>query len=160
MMRIGHGYDIHRLGAERPLLLAGVHIPHARGLVGHSDGDVVLHALCDAILGALALQDIGYHFPDTDPRFRGAASRHLLDHVVEMMRQRGWAVGNIDVTVHAEEPRLAPHRDAMRAELARLVGIEIERISVKAKTNEGLDAVGTRQAIAATAVVLLQHAAA
>lgn len=157
-MRIGHGYDIHRLSEGRPLLLAGVELPYARGLVGHSDGDVVLHALCDAILGALGLQDIGFHFPDTDPQYRGAASRRLVARVVDLMREHGWAISNLDVTVHAEEPRIGPHRDAMRAELAGLLGTELGRISVKAKTNEGLDAVGTKQAIAATAVVLLHRA--
>ena len=154
-MRIGHGYDIHRLDEGRPLRLAGVDIPHTRGLVGHSDGDVVLHALCDAILGALGLQDIGFHFPNSNPEYQGAASRRLVALAVDLMRESGWTLSNLDVTIHAEEPVLAPHRDAMRAEVARLVGVELARVSIKAKTNEGLDAIGTGQAIAATVVVLL-----
>lgn len=153
--RIGHGYDIHRLADGRPLWLAGIRLPGNRGLVGHSDGDAVLHAVCDAILGALAAGDIGELFPDSDARYAGIASARLLEHVLERMRQRGYRVGNADVTVHAEQPRLAPHRDTMRARLAELLGVAEESVGIKATTNEGLDAIGRGEAIAATAVVLL-----
>jgi 2-C-methyl-D-erythritol 2,4-cyclodiphosphate synthase len=155
-MRVGHGYDVHRLVDGRPLYLAGVEIPHSRGLLGHSDGDVVLHALCDAILGALGAGDIGEHFPDADPRYRGIASSELLQQVVIRMRQQGWRVENIDVTICAEEPKLAPHRPLMRARVADLAGVAPDRVSIKAKTNEGLDAVGRGEAIAATAVVAIE----
>lgn len=156
MIRIGHGYDLHKLVAGRALYLGGVAIPHERGLLGHSDGDVVLHALCDALLGAMGLGDIGQHFPDTDERFRGTPSSVLLQRVAALMRQEGWDVLNLDVTVVAETPRLAPHRHAMRARIAELLSVPIETISVKAKTNEGVDAVGRGEAIAATAVVCIQ----
>lgn len=157
-MRIGHGYDVHRLEVGRRLRLGGVDIPFERGLVGHSDGDVVLHAVCDAILGALGLQDIGFHFPDSDPEYHGADSRRLAAHVVGLMRECGWAISNVDVTVHAEVPRLGPYRDAMRGALAAVLNTDPARVNVKAKTNEGLDAIGQGQAIAASAVVLLHRA--
>ena len=154
-VRIGHGYDVHRLVAGRPLFLAGVEIPHDRGLLGHSDGDVVLHAICDAVLGAMGAGDVGQHFPDSDERYLGIDSSELLRRVATLMRDEGWCVSNIDVTIRAEEPRLAPHRHAMRNRVAELLGISITCVSMKAKTNEGLDAVGRGEAIAATAVVLL-----
>jgi 2-C-methyl-D-erythritol 2,4-cyclodiphosphate synthase len=155
-LRIGHGYDVHRLVEGRPLILGGVRIAHRAGLLGHSDGDVVLHALCDAILGALGAGDIGQHFPDSDPRYRGAASADLVQQVLVCMRQEGWRVSNLDVTIHAEQPRLAPHREAIRARVAELLGVPVGCVSIKAKTNEGLDAIGRGEAIAATAVVLLE----
>jgi 2-C-methyl-D-erythritol 2,4-cyclodiphosphate synthase len=155
-MRIGHGYDVHRLVEGRRLVLGGIEISHARGLLGHSDGDVVLHAVSDAILGALGAGDIGQHFPDSDERFRGIASAELLKQVVALMGGRGWRIGNLDVTIHAEEPRLLPHREAMRGRIATLLDAPAERVNVKAKTNEGLDAVGRGEAIAASAVVLLE----
>lgn len=153
--RVGHGYDVHRLVAGRPLRLAGVEIPFERGLLGHSDGDAVLHALCDAVLGALGTGDIGTHFPDDDPRFAGADSALFVAEVVRLARQRGYDVANVDVTISAERPRLAPHNAAMRARLAALLGVEVERVNLKAKTNEGLDAIGRGEAIAATVVALL-----
>lgn len=156
-MRIGHGHDLHRLVEGRPLLLGGVQIAHSRGLLGHSDGDVVLHAICDAILGAMAVGDIGQHFPDTDERYQGMASSELLRHVAILMRQEGWRLGNLDVTVCAEQPRLAPHRTAIRRRIAELLGAPVTCVSVKAKTNEGVDAVGRGEAIAATAVVVLEE---
>lgn len=156
MIRVGHGYDLHRFVAGRELYLGGIAIPHERGLLGHSDGDVVLHALCDALLGAMGLGDIGQHFPDTDDNLRGAPSSVLLQRVATLMRQEGWEVVNLDVTVVAEAPRLAPHRHAMRSRIAELLSVPIERVSVKAKTNEGTDAIGRGEAIAATAVVCIR----
>ena len=157
-LRIGHGYDIHRLVEGRLLFLGGVQIPSPRGLLGHSDGDVVLHAVCDAILGAMGVGDIGQHFPDTDERYQGIASSELLRQVVELMRDEGWRIGNLDVTVCAEQPRLASHRQAMRNRIAELLDAPVTSVSVKAKTNEGLDAVGRGEGIAATALVLLEAA--
>jgi len=157
-MRIGHGYDLHRLVAGRNLMLGGVLIPHTHGLLGHSDGDVVLHAVCDAIFGAMGSGDIGQHFPDTDERFHGIASSELLRHVAALMQQEGWRLANVDVTVHAEQPRLAPHRHTMRSRIAELLGVAVAQVSIKAKTNEGVDAIGRGEAIAATAVVLLKDA--
>jgi 2-C-methyl-D-erythritol 2,4-cyclodiphosphate synthase len=154
--RIGHGYDLHRLVDGRPLMLGGIRIPSPRGLLGHSDGDVVLHAICDAILGALGAGDIGEHFPDSDPRYGGIDSAELLRQVARLMHQRAARAGNVDVTIVAEQPRLAPHREAMRARIAALLEVAVDCVSVKAKTNEGLDAVGRGEAIAATAVVLLE----
>lgn len=156
-LRIGHGYDLHRLVEGRPLFLGGVQISHRSGLLGHSDGDVVLHAICDAVLGALGIGDIGQHFPDSDERYRGIDSSALLRHVVALMGDEGWRVGNVDVTICAEEPQLAPHRHAMRSRVADLLGAPITSVSIKAKTNEGVDAVGRGAAIAATAVVLLEE---
>jgi 2-C-methyl-D-erythritol 2,4-cyclodiphosphate synthase len=158
-MRIGHGYDVHRLVEGRPLLLAGVQIQHGRGLLGHSDGDVALHAICDAVLGAMGAGDIGQHFPDSDERYLGIDSSQLLRRVATLMRDEGWSVSNVDVTICAEEPRLASHRHAMRSRVADLLGTAIDNVSIKAKTNDGLDAIGRGEAIAATAVVLLQEEA-
>jgi len=158
-MRIGHGYDVHQLVEDRSLFLAGVQIQHDRGLLGHSDGDVVLHAICDAVLGAMGAGDVGQHFPTDDERYLGIDSSELLRRVVTLMRDEGWCVGNVDVTICAEEPRLASHRHAMRSRVADLLGTPIDNVSIKAKTNEGLDAIGRGEAIAATAVVLLQEEA-
>jgi 2-C-methyl-D-erythritol 2,4-cyclodiphosphate synthase len=157
-MRIGHGYDLHHLVEGRPLVLAGVQIEHSRGLLGHSDGDVVLHAICDAVLGAMGIGDIGQHFPDTDERYRGIESGELVRRVTALMHDEGWRLGNVDVTICAEEPRLAPHRHAMRSRVAALLGAPITSVSIKAKTNEGLDAIGRGEAIGATVVVLLEEA--
>jgi 2-C-methyl-D-erythritol 2,4-cyclodiphosphate synthase len=156
-IRIGHGYDLHRLVRERRLVLGGLEIPHSHGLLGHSDADVVLHAVSDAILGALGAGDIGQHFPDSDERYRGIASSELLKQVITLMAGQGWCVGNLDVTIHAEQPRLGPHREAIRQRIATLLEVPAERVNVKAKTNEGLDAIGRGEAIAATAVVLLEQ---
>ncbi len=155
MLRIGSGYDIHRFGAERPLVLGGVRFEGEPGLVGHSDADVVLHAIIDAILGAAALGDIGAHFPPDDPRWRDADSAVLLRQAMDAVRRAGFRVGNVDVTVVAERPRIRPHVDAMRARIAAVLAVEPGRVSVKGKTNEGLDAVGRGEAVAAWAVALL-----
>lgn len=153
--RIGFGYDTHRLAEGRPMVLGGVIVPHPRGPVGHSDADAVCHAVTDALLGAAAAGDIGRHFPDTDPRWRDASSVELLGRVVALVRGRGLAVGNVDVVVIAERPKLAPHVPAMRARLAAVLGVDVERVSVKAKTAEGLGAVGRGEAVEVHAVALL-----
>ena len=154
-MRIGYGYDSHRFEAGRPLMLGGVNIPGAEGLKGHSDADVVIHAVIDALLGAAALGDIGSHFPDTDPKWRGADSALLLEQVVDEVGAAGYAVGNVDATVICERPRLAPHVPAIRARIAALLGCPIEAVSVKGKTNEGMDAIGQGAGIAVHCVVML-----
>ncbi len=153
--RVGHGYDLHRLVAGRPLTLAGVRIAEAPGPLGHSDGDVVCHALVDALLGAAAAGDIGEHFPDTDARWAGAAGLELLARAAAVVRARGLAVANVDVVVVLERPAIRPHAGAMRAAIARVLEVDAARVSVKGKTNEGVDAVGRGEAIAAHAVVLL-----
>lgn len=153
--RVGTGYDTHRLAEGRPLVLGGVTIPHPTGLVGHSDADAVCHAVTDALLGAAAAGDIGQHFPDTDPRWRGASSVDLLARVVALVRGRGFALGNVDVVVIAERPKLAPYIPAMRARLAAVLGLDVGRIGVKAKTAEGLDAAGRGEAVTVHAVALL-----
>ena len=154
-MRIGNGFDVHALVAGRSLVLGGVAIPHERGLAGHSDADVLLHAVCDAILGALALGDIGLHFPDTDARWKDADSRALLRHVAALAAAQGWRIGNLDVTVIAEAPKLAPHVPAMRANLAADLACGIGDVSVKATTTERLGFAGRGEGIAALATVLL-----
>ncbi len=156
-MRIGHGYDLHKLVSGRRLYLGGVAIEYDRGLLGHSDGDVVLHAVCDAILGALGSGDIGQHFPESDERFLGTPSSALVREVARLVDQEGWEVINVDITIVAEAPRLAPYRHAMRARIADLLGMPVEAVSVKAKSNEGMDAIGRGEAISATAVALLQE---
>jgi len=155
-MRVGNGFDVHALVAGRPLILGGVTIPHDRGLAGHSDADVLLHAIADAILGALALGDIGGHFPDTDPRWRGADSRALLRHVYGLAFAAGWEIGNVDATVLAQAPKIAPHVPAMRANLASDLNCDETRVSVKATTTERLGFTGREEGIAALATVLLQ----
>lgn len=155
-MRIGHGYDVHRLVENRTLIMGGVDIPWEKGLLGHSDADVLLHAVADAILGALALGDIGKHFPDTDPAFKGADSLKLLEHVVNLVGDRGYRVGNLDATIIAQKPKMAPHIPAMRENIARVCGVEPDRINVKATTEEGLGFTGCGEGISAHAVVLLQ----
>lgn len=156
--RAGTGYDLHRLVAGRPLVLGGVTIPFERGPLGHSDGDVVCHSVTDAILGALALGDIGRHFPDTDPKWKDASSVDLLRRAVAMVHGKGYEVGNVDVTVILEAPKIRGYVDAMRRAVADALGISIEQISIKGKTNEGMDAVGRGEAIAAHAVALLRRA--
>jgi 2-C-methyl-D-erythritol 2,4-cyclodiphosphate synthase len=155
MIRIGTGFDVHALVAGRKLVIGGVTIPHDRGLDGHSDADVLLHAIGDAILGALALGDLGKHFPDTDPRWKGADSRALLRHIAGLMRERGFAVGNVDATVIAQAPKLAPHVAAMRANLAADLGCGPDDVSVKATTTEHLGFPGRGEGISAMASVLL-----
>ena len=154
-MRIGHGFDVHRLVADRPLVLGGVTIPWHLGLLGHSDADVLLHAICDAILGALGLGDIGKHFPDTDPAYRGIDSTRLLAQVIALAAARGWQVSNLDATVVAQQPRLAPHIPAMVTRIAEVCRVEAERINVKATTTEQLGYTGRGEGIAAYAVVLM-----
>jgi 2-C-methyl-D-erythritol 2,4-cyclodiphosphate synthase len=154
-MRIGIGYDVHALVEGRLLVIGGVTVPHPRGLAGHSDADVLLHAICDALLGALALGDIGAHFPDSDPRWKGADSRVLLRHVASMVRARGYGVGNVDATVIAQAPRLAPYVAAMRDNVAADLGCEVSCVSVKATTTERLGFEGREEGIAAQAVVLV-----
>lgn len=153
--RVGIGYDLHRLVEGQPLVLGGVIVPAERGATGHSDADVICHAVTDAILGAARLGDIGAHFPDTDPRWKGASSLALLEHVVALVHSRGWTVENVDVVVILERPKLGGHRPAMESRLARALGVPSEAVSIKAKTNEGVDAVGRGEAIAAHAVALL-----
>lgn len=153
--RIGEGWDVHALVPGRPLLIGGVHVPHTHGLLGHSDADVLLHALTDAVLGAAGLGDIGSHFPDTDAAFYGADSARLLAEAVRRVREAGWQVGNVDCTVIAQAPRLAPHREAMRSAIALAIGIDVERVNVKAKTAEKLGPVGQGQSIEARAVALI-----
>ena len=153
MMRIGHGYDVHALVTGRKLIMGGVDIPHSHGLLGHSDADVLLHAICDAILGALGLGDIGRHFPDTDAEFAGIDSRKLLKSVVAKMG--GYQLGNLDATIVAQQPKLAPHLPAMKSNLAQDIGCDEEQINLKATTTEKLGFVGAEQGIEAHAVVLL-----
>jgi 2-C-methyl-D-erythritol 2,4-cyclodiphosphate synthase len=154
-MRIGTGFDVHAFAAGRPLVIGGVVIPHPRGLAGHSDADVLLHAIGDALLGALALGDLGAHFPDTDARWKGADSRALLRHVVSLLAARDYVVGNVDATIIAQAPRMAPHVAQMRANLAADLGCALDCVSVKATTTERLGFTGREEGIAAEAVVLL-----
>lgn len=154
-MRIGHGYDVHRFGDGDHITLGGVRIPHRFGLVAHSDGDVVLHALSDALLGAAALGDIGKHFPDTDPQFKGADSRVLLRHVLAQVKDKGWKVGNVDATIVAQAPKMAPHIEAMRAAIAADLEVGIDQVNVKATTTEKLGFTGREEGIAVHAVALL-----
>jgi 2-C-methyl-D-erythritol 2,4-cyclodiphosphate synthase len=155
MIRIGHGFDVHKFGGEGPITIAGVQIPSAQGLIAHSDGDVAIHALCDAILGALALGDIGRHFPDNDPQYKGIDSRKLLLNVFQQATDRGYKIANIDLTIVAEAPKMAPFIDEMCAEIAAIVESEIDRVNVKATTTEKLGAIGRGEGIATHAVVLL-----
>lgn len=154
-MRIGHGYDVHRFGEGEFITLGGVRIPHKFGLVAHSDGDVLLHALSDALLGAAALGDIGLHFPDTDPQFKGADSRALLRHVLALVQGKGWRVGNVDATIVAQAPKMAPHIEAMRANIAADLQVELDAVNVKATTTEKLGFAGREEGIAVHAVALL-----
>lgn len=155
-MRIGHGYDVHRLVEGRPLILGGVHIPYEKGLDGHSDADVLLHAVMDALLGAAALRDIGYHFPDTDMRYKGADSRALLRSVKEKLDARGFRVGNVDVTVIAQRPKLKPYIPTMIANIASDLAVEEDRINVKATTEEHLGFTGTGEGMSCHAVCILE----
>ncbi|MBT1450247.1 2-C-methyl-D-erythritol 2,4-cyclodiphosphate synthase [Glaciecola sp. XM2] len=156
MIRIGHGYDVHKFGSDKPLILCGETIEYEHGLIAHSDGDVALHALCDALLGALAMGDIGKHFPDTDAAYENADSINLLCHVYDLIKQRGFALVNADITIAAQAPKLAPHITNMRENIARALNVSIEQISVKATTTEKLGFVGRKEGIACDAVVLLE----
>jgi len=153
--RVGIGYDIHRLADGRRLILGGVEIPFEKGLMGHSDADVLTHSICDALLGAAALGDIGTHFPDSEPQFAGASSLDLLGRVVELVAETGFLVANIDSIILAERPRLAPYIQTMRERLAAVLNIEVTQVSVKAKTGEGLESVGRGEAMAAHVIALL-----
>ena len=155
MFRVGFGYDVHALGEGLPLVLGGVKIPHEKGCIAHSDGDVLVHAICDALLGAVALGDIGKHFPDTSDEFKGINSLILLARVAELLREQGYKVGNIDSTIAMQRPKLRPYIDQMRERIAKAIGVEIERVSVKATTTEHLGFEGEEQGVSATAVCLL-----
>lgn len=157
MIRTGNGFDVHRFAPGRELWLCGVKVPHTIGLLGHSDADVALHALCDALLGAAALRDIGYHFPDTDPRYKGADSRALLRHVVALLANDGYSVGNVDITIIAQAPKLLPYIEQMRQTVAADLGIDLDRVSIKATTTERLGFTGREEGIAALATALIQR---
>lgn len=157
-MRIGHGYDVHAFGGEGPIAIGGQRIEYTQGLIAHSDGDVLLHALCDALLGAAALGDIGHHFPDTDAEFANIDSKILLKRVLASINDKNWVLGNADMTIVAQTPKMAPHIQAMRATIAELCNVAEEAINVKATTTEKLGFVGKKQGIAAHAVVLLVSA--
>jgi 2-C-methyl-D-erythritol 2,4-cyclodiphosphate synthase len=154
-MRIGHGYDVHKFGGSGPIVIAGVKIEHDMGLIAHSDGDVVLHALCDALLGALALGDIGKHFPDTDPTLEGVDSRELLRHVYKLITDQQYQLGNLDLTIVAQAPKMAPHIELMRKNIAEDLSADIAQVNVKATTTEKLGFAGRKEGMAAYAVVLL-----
>jgi 2-C-methyl-D-erythritol 2,4-cyclodiphosphate synthase len=158
MNRVGIGYDLHRLVEGKALILGGVSIPFEKGAVAHSDGDVVAHAICDALLGAAGLGDIGTHFPDSDPKWKGVSSLRFLEQVNQLLHKNGWTIDHVDAIVIAERPKLNPHFPAMRESLASALGVDVARIHLKAKTNEGVDAVGRGEAIAAHAVATLARA--
>ena len=154
--RIGQGYDIHRLVEGRPLILGGITIDYEKGLLGHSDADALLHAITDALLGAAGLGDIGRHFPDTDPAYKDADSKILLSDAVGLVVKAGWAIVNVDATVIAQAPKLAPHMEAIRESVAKAIGIDLQRVNIKDKTKEGCDAVGQKEAIEVHAIALLE----
>lgn len=154
-MRIGMGYDVHRLAEGRPLIIGGVEIPYEKGLLGHSDADVLLHAISDALLGAASLGDIGKHFPDTDPAFKGADSKELLRKVADLLAEKRYIIDNIDATIIAERPKMRPYIDAMRERIAQVLGLDIDQVNVKATTEEGMGFTGEGKGIAAQAVCLL-----
>ena len=156
-MRIGQGYDVHRLVEGRELWIGGVKIDHDKGLLGHSDADVAIHALCDALLGAAALRDIGYHFPDSDPQYKGIDSRKLLREVMRLLNEKGYTLGNCDITICAEQPKMNPHIPAMQQQLAECMNCDISQVSIKATTPERLGYTGRGEGIAAHAVALIMH---
>lgn len=155
--RIGIGYDIHKLVSGRPLILGGMNIPFEKGLLGHSDGDALLHAIADAMLGAAALGDIGQHFPDTDPKYKGADSAKLLGLVAALIKEKEFSPVNVDANIIAEKPKMMPHIAKMRERIAGILNLSVDAISVKARTNEGLDSIGRGEAIAAQAIVMLKE---
>lgn len=157
LFRVGSGFDVHAFAENRALILGGIQVPHDRGLLGHSDADVLTHALMDALLGALALGDLGQHFPDTDPAYQGADSIKLLEQVVHLIRQQGYVLGNADLTLIAQRPKLAPHLPAMRQKLAATLQVDPAQVSIKATTTERLGFTGREEGIAAQALVLLSH---
>lgn len=156
-MRIGSGYDVHKLAEGRDCIIGGVKIPYEKGLLGHSDADVLLHAIADALLGAAALGDIGRHFPDNDPQYKGADSRKLLSHVLDLILEEGYCIMNVDATIIAQKPKMAPHIDEMRKNIAETLQIDLKQINVKATTEEGLGFTGAGLGIAASAVCLLEE---
>jgi 2-C-methyl-D-erythritol 2,4-cyclodiphosphate synthase len=156
--RIGFGYDTHRLVEGRPLIIGGIELEHETGLLGHSDADVLLHAICDALLGAANLRDIGYHFPDTDPEWKGVDSRKLLAGSVKLLHEKGYRVGNVDCTIVAEAPKMNPHIPAMQEIIAPLLEVDMDAVSIKATRNEGMDGVGRREGIKVHAVALIYKA--
>ncbi|MFI3245902.1 MAG: 2-C-methyl-D-erythritol 2,4-cyclodiphosphate synthase [Ferrimonas sp.] len=158
MIRIGHGFDVHKFGGQGPIIIGGLSIDYPQGLLAHSDGDVVLHAISDALLGAMALGDIGKHFPDTDPAFKGADSRKLLRHCMKLVQAQGYQLGNLDVTIIAQAPKMAPHIEAMREIIAADLDAAVNQVNVKATTTEQLGFTGRKEGIAAEAVVLLCQA--
>lgn len=155
MIRIGHGFDVHKFGGEGPVIIGGVAVPYEQGLLAHSDGDVVLHAVCDALLGAIAAGDIGHHFPDTDDKWKGANSRDLLKDVYRRVLEEGYKLGNLDVTIMAQAPKMAPHIQAMRQAIAQDLNAELSQINVKATTTERLGFTGRKEGIAVESVVLI-----
>ncbi len=155
MLRIGQGYDVHRLVQDRDLWICGIKIPHTHGLLGHSDADVAIHALCDALLGALALGDIGKHFPDSDPRYKSIDSKILLSHVMELVRSKGYELANCDITICAEAPKFRPYIDEMRQTLATVMAVDPDQVSVKATTTEKLGFTGRQEGISSLAIALL-----
>ncbi|PKF51678.1 2-C-methyl-D-erythritol 2,4-cyclodiphosphate synthase [Enterovibrio nigricans] len=156
MIRIGHGFDVHKFGGEGPVIIGGVSVPYEQGLIAHSDGDVALHAVCDALLGAIAAGDIGRHFPDTDAEWKGADSRFLLRDVYEKVKAKGYVIGNLDVTILAQAPKMAPHIEAMCAAIAEDLETDINNINVKATTTERLGFTGRKEGIACEAVVIIR----
>ncbi len=158
MIRIGHGFDVHKFGGQGPIIIGGLSVDYPQGLLAHSDGDVVLHAISDALLGAMALGDIGKHFPDTDPAFKGADSRQLLRHCMKLVQAQGYQLGNLDVTIIAQAPKMAPHIEAMREIIAADLDAAVNQVNVKATTTEQLGFTGRKEGIAAEAVVLLCQA--
>ena len=156
MFRVGLGYDIHKLVEGRPLIIGGIEIPYEKGLLGHSDSDVLIHAIIDAMLGALALSDIGTHFPDTDPKYKGISSVELLKNVIGLIHEKGYVINNIDSNIILQEPKMKPHIPNMVKNLSKIMGIDASQLSIKAKTNEQMDAVGEKFAIEASAVVMLR----
>lgn len=154
-MRVGMGYDVHKLVEDRKLILGGVEIPYEKGLLGHSDADVLLHAIMDSILGALALGDIGKHFPDTDEKFKGADSMKLLEYVYNLIREKGYVIGNLDATIIAQAPKMAPHISKMRENIARVLNTDISNVNVKATTEEGLGFTGSKDGISSQSICLL-----
>jgi 2-C-methyl-D-erythritol 2,4-cyclodiphosphate synthase len=159
LVRVGIGHDTHRLGEGLPLILGGIRVEHSHGLVGHSDADVVCHAVADALLGAAGLGDIGEHYPDTDPKWKGLDSTRLLSEVVGRIKKAGWQAANCDVIIHAQEPKLGPYKQEIRANLARLLGVTPLEVNVKAKTGEHVGTVGRQEVIACQAVVLIEQGA-
>lgn len=157
MYRIGQGYDVHRLVEGRELWLCGIRIDHTHGLLGHSDADVAIHALCDALLGAAALRDIGYHFPDSDPKYKGADSKLLLAETIRLVREQGWEIGNVDVTIIAQSPKLKDYIEEMRVTLGKVMGVGAEKVSVKATTTEHLGFEGRKEGISAMAIALIEN---